>query len=528
MGGALGRLFEAAERTPQRTLLITGERRYSFGDFVTQAAALVQRLRADGFVRGERVALYLDDYDAFFIALVGVWLAGGVAVPLNTSLPQESLAGLLRRAQPAFLLVPDKEACASATSPVEPRRLVFRPSEAQSAAVAPECTAEAGGEVGGGRARDERSAVGTGEVARPETFTPLAPDELAVIMFTSGTTGVPKGALQTLASVLGNAARVAQELGLTAEDRIFINTPPYFTSGICHFLTLLSVGGSTAAQQGFFFGQSLLGHMEALGCTGFGGAPAHLVRVVEPMDEPVQPGRLRFWVSSGDHLPLSTIDKMRAVLPGVALYNMYGLTEVSGRLCVLPPSELERHRGSVGRPLPGMTVTVRRPDGTPAPPGKVGELFVTGDLVMQGYLDEPEMTAEVLTRHGLRTGDFGHQDADGFVWVAGRQDDIFKRGGEKVSAVSVQQAVMDLGLFRDAVVVAVEDEILGKVPVAFVVPAPATKFKRGAAMRELKRRLPATWLPTRLVPLPEIPRTGSGKPIRRELLACLDGRDSDE
>ena len=522
MSGALGRLFEAAERTPQRTLLITGERRYSFAEFIAQAGAVVQRLRAHGFVRGDRVALYLDEYDDFFVAMVGVWLAGGTVVPLNTSLPGESVTGLLRRAQPRFLLVPDEGACREVAPSFGPRRLVFHLSATQSGH-----SAGTGEQVLGGRlsAASASGAHATGDGAAaglPETFTPLSPEDLAVIMFTSGTTGVPKGALQPLASVLGNAARVAEELGLTAEDRIFINTPPYFTSGICHFLTLLSVGGSTAAQQGFFFGQSLLGHMEALGCTGFGGAPAHLVRVVEPMDEPVHPEGLRFWVSSGDHLPLSTIDKMRAVLPGVALYNMYGLTEVSGRLCVLPPSELDRRRGSVGRPLPGMTVTVRRPDGVPAPPGEVGEIFVAGDLVMQGYLDEPQMTAEVLTQHGLRTGDFGHQDADGFVWLAGRQDDIFKRGGEKVSAVSVQQAVMSLGLFHDVAVIAADDEILGKVPVAFVVPREPEVFKATRVLRHLRGVLQPAWLPSRIVALDEIPRTGSGKPIRADLLARLE------
>jgi len=495
---ALGRLFEAAEHERGRVLLIAGERRYGFGEFLAHAAGLVRRLRCNGFARGDRVALYLDDYDSFFVAMIGVWLAGGVVVPLNTSLPPSSIEWLIGKARPAFVLVPGDEVFPAGVSPEGPRRLV----------------------VDLGASAVPAAAVGAAEI---DACTPVAPDEPAVIMFTSGTTGVPKGVLQTLAGVLGNAARVADELGLTADDRVFINTPPYFTSGICHFLTLLSAGGSTAGNQGFFFGQELLAQMTELGCTGFGGAPAHLVRVVEPIDEVVDPGCLRFWVSSGDHLPVSTIEKMRAVLPGVALYNMYGLTEVSGRLCVLPPAELERRRGSVGRPLAGMTVTVRAPDGAPAPAGEVGEIFVEGDLVMQGYLDEPELTAKALTALGFKTGDFGRQDEDGYVWIAGRKDDIFKRGGEKVSAISVQQAVMSLDAVADAAVLAVDDMIMGKVPVAFVVPAEPETFKRSAVMRELKRILPATWLPSRVVQLAEIPRTGSGKPIRAELLARLDG-----
>src|SRR5450759_3252183 len=123
-------------------------------------------------------------------------------------------------------------------------------------------------------------------------------------------------------------------------------------------------------------------------------------------------------------------------------FNMYGLTEVSGRLCILPPAQFDQRLGSVGRPVDGMTVTVRRPDDSAAAAGESGEILVAGPLVMQGYLDEPQLTADALTANGFRTGDFGHQDDDGYVWIEGRHDDIFKRGGEKVSAVQIQQALL--------------------------------------------------------------------------------------
>ena len=144
---------------------------------------------------------------------------------------------------------------------------------------------------------------------------------------------------------------------------------------------------------------------------------------------------------------------------------------------------------------------------------------------MQEYLDDPQVTAASLTPHGFRTGDFGRVDADGFVWVEGRHDDIIKRGGEKVSLVHIQEALRALGLFRDVAVIAADDELLGRVPVAFVVPAEPGAFERAAVMRALRRALPATSLPSRVVALAEIPRTGSGKPLRPELLR-LDRRPS--
>jgi long-chain acyl-CoA synthetase len=480
---ALETLLDLARELPERPLLLTDGRSYTRAGFVGRAAALAGRLADAGLRRGDRVATLLEEYDNFFVAMVAAWLAGAVLVPLNKSLPLADLEWLVAKAAPRVLLTEDDGA-----APEGPARLPAVAAELPEEPLSP-------------------------------SLTPVAPDELAMIMFTSGTTGVPKGVCHTLRAIGGNAGRVAGVLDLTPDDRIFVNTPPYFTSGICHFLTLLARGGSTMGRRGFFFGDGLLAEMAELGCTGFGGAPAHLVRVVEPLaDDAAVPKRLRFWVSSGDHLALDTIARTRRLLPGVRLFNMYGLTEVGGRLCVLVPDELERRSGSVGHPLAGMTVTVRAADGAVVPDGEQGELYVEGPLVMRGYLDEPQITAASLTQHGFRTGDFGHRDADGFVWVAGRKDDIIKRGGEKVSIVHIHEALRALGLFADVAVIAVDDAILGHVPVAFVVPADGAAIKRTVVMRELRGLLPASSLPSRIVPVDEIPRTGSGKAVRSELL----------
>jgi acyl-CoA synthetase (AMP-forming)/AMP-acid ligase II len=509
MSDAVARLHEWAAAHPDALLLVSRGRAYSYAGFLARAQALAAGLGKAGVRRGERVALFLEEYDQFFVAMAGAWLAGTVVVPLNVSLPQRDVDWLLGKVRPRALLLPGDDAC-----PCEgPARLVV--------------TADADGLVAG--LRPAGSAAGAdlaaGAAARAaaaaDGLEPVRPDELAMIMFTSGTTGVPKGVCQTLRATSENPGLVAQTLGLRADDRIFINTPPYFTSGICHFLTLMAHGGSIAGQLGFYFGEGLLDEMEALGCTGFGGAPAHLVRVVEPMDE-AREHPFRFWVSSGDHLPLHVIEKARRVLPGIGIFNMYGLTEVSGRLCVLLPDELDAREGSVGRPIGAMNVTARDAGGAAVPAGHSGELYVTGPLVMQGYLDEPEVTARTLTEHGLRTGDFGRVDADGYVWVAGRKDDIIKRGGEKVSVVHVQEALLELGRFHDVAVIAAPDEILGHVPVAFVVPHEPQGFRGSRVLRELRDVLPSTSLPSRIVAVERIPRTGSGKAVRAELRRLLE------
>jgi len=179
----------------------------------------------------------------------------------------------------------------------------------------------------------------------------------------------------------------------------------------------------------------------------------------------------------------------------------------------------------VGRPIPYWSAPGGPPAGARPPDGEVGELYVSGPLVMQGYLNEPAITAASLGEHGFRTGDFGRRDGDGFVWIEGRKDDIIKRGGEKVSIVHIQEGLRSLDLFSDVAVIAVDDAILGHVPLAFVVPNDPATFKRTTVMRQLRTVLPATAMPSRVVPLDEIPRTGSGKAIRARLLSLSEAQD---
>ncbi len=498
MTDAVACLRHWADGRPGATLLTTHGRTYTYAAGVERATAVARYLAAAGCRPGTRVALLLEEYDHFFVCMLGVWMAGGVVVPLNTSLPRADLDWLVAKAEPDVLVLPDDDGTWSGAGP------------AVLAVEAGEDGLVSG--LRGGSAAPPDGCAGLRAVRE---------DELAMIMFTSGTTGRPKGVCQTLRAVSANAGHVALALGLGSDDRIFINTPPYFTSGICHFLTLLANGGGVAGRLGFFFGAGLLDEMQELGCTGFGGAPAHLVRVVEPLEEP-RDHPFRFWVSSGDHLPLAVIEKVRRVLPGVRLFNMYGLTEVSGRLCILPPEQIDARVGSVGRPIGDMRVVARRGDGSEAAPGETGELHVTGSLLMREYLGEPEVTTGTLTPLGLRTGDFGHVDADGYVWVAGRKDDIIKRGGEKVSIIHVQQALQGLGRFADVAVLAAPDDILGHVPVAFVVPLDRDSFKASRVLRELRGVLPGTSLPSRLIAVDAVPRTGSGKAVRAELQRLLE------
>jgi long-chain acyl-CoA synthetase len=463
----------------ERLALDAGGKVFSFREFLKECLVLGGFLKSKGVGPGTRVAFFIKEYTPFFTGMFATWAAGGVVVPVNVSLPPRAREYIVRKAACGFVL---KEG--AGVDPEGPFTVIDL-SEYQ------------------------------GDRSEPMSRVPVTAEDEAIILFTSGTTGVPRGAPFPHGRVQDNPSLVSEVFGLTMRDRIMINTPPYYTSAICHLLTLFSKGGGVVAESGFFFGEDLLEFMEEKHCTGFGGAPAHLTRMVETPDRRDSP--LEFIVSSGDHLPEHTIQGIMSSFPRARLFCVYGLTEVAGRLCVLDPQYLPQKICSVGHPLPGMKISIRREDLSEADRGETGEVLVEGPLLMEGYLDEPELNRELLGPYGFRTGDYGYIDADGFLFLQGRRDDIFKCGGEKVSTFLIAKEVARCSEFKDFAILPVEDELLGKVSKIYYVPLDNRDLDRKALLKGLRESLPPTHIPRKFVRVSRIPRTGSGKIIRRDL-----------
>jgi len=331
----------------------------------------------------------------------------------------------------------------------------------------------------------------------------------AAILFTSGSTGAPKGVRLSHVSVLGNAQAMIQQLDLRDDDRLFISIPFHFTSAICHFLAATLSGITFISTEATLFQSDLYHALEKHKATAFGGAPIQLRWISECAED--KPLPLRWLMSSGDRLNIDIIKKLRSSLPAASVYTVYGLTEVGGRLCVLPAEKIDDFAGSVGKPIQGMQVSVLDENGKSLPAGEEGDIYVKGPFVFSEYINDPEKTEKALTAFGFKTGDYGYLSEQGFLYLRGRVDDVFKSAGQKISAIAIQEALFATNEFEDIVVYPGEDPMVGTVPFAYYVLKQDKEFNKGLVLRQIRRQLPKNHLPKSFVEIDNIPRTGSGK-----------------
>lgn len=478
-------LLEAAANQPDQTLIETDNRCVTRKQFYQQVLGLADVLRKKGLTSGCRVAFLTDENFECYLALFAIWAAGCVAVPLNPTLPEGQLQQLLSRSSPKHVLVGGR----------------------QSNTLKDIVTSTSFAEIPSNSSKEQY-------VIKPRWF------DQAIIMFTSGTTGIPKGVQNTHETILRNSIETAKRLKLTAGDKLLINTPAYFTSGIIHFATVLVAGGSLYSKTGFLFASDFANLVVKHRLTGFGGAPAHLGRLFGGSPEFSLPDYFRFIMSSGDHLPVALIQNIRHYFPTLQIFVVYGLSEVAGRLCILPAEKIVEKEGAVGHPICDMKINICRDETYElCLPGEIGEIYVSGPLLTGGYLNDPVASRVLHTPYGFRTGDRGWLDQEGCLFVTGRIDDVFKCGGEKVSTYAISDAVRAVASFADFAVIGEKDDSMGTVPALYYVLQLGEPFVKSTFLAALRRSLPNSHLPRRYYEVVEIPRTGSGKVIKSKLYA---------
>jgi long-chain acyl-CoA synthetase len=337
-------------------------------------------------------------------------------------------------------------------------------------------------------------------------------DALCAILFTSGTTGRPKGVMMSDRNLLCNAESVLDYLQLTPEDRTLIFLPLFYSYSLSQWLTTLMAGGTVILMENLLFPMVAFHAIERHGVTGFGGVPVSLNLLASHSHMGKFDSRsLRYILNAGGPIAPALIRRLQNFLPHVQVFNNYGCTEIGPRATAVNCTQHPETIGSIGMAIPRVRLSLIR-DGKPVTTGETGEIVLSGPSLMRGYYQDPQATAKSMSPWGFHTGDFAHSDSSGFLYIEGRKDDIFKCGGEKVSTREIEEVLAEHPLIYEAAVVAEPDPVMGAVPVAYVVPRSRETNLSEADIRTFcARRLSRNKLPRRIHHVRELTRTNNGK-----------------
>lgn len=491
-----------AAETPDATVLVDGDERVSYAELARLAARVSALLSQEGVVRGDRVALFLENRVEFVAGVLGILRIGAVFMPINPSTKDDKLAYMLNDARATALLTEDTLASiwepALATSPT-----------VRSVVVAGDPSAPAG--------------VAATVLAWPAADLPAAAapatidQDLASIIYTSGSTGFPKGVMLTHLNMVSACRSVSTYLGYRRDDIIFCALPLSFDYGLYQVLMALRVGASVVLRRNFTFPVKELEVMASARVTVFPGVPTMFSMLMALKNlERFDLARLRMMTNTAAALSEEHIRQLRALFPQATLFSMYGLTECK-RVTYLPPEQLDLRPTSVGRGMPNEEVWLVDDAGNRLPNGSTGELVIRGSNVMRGYWEKPEETAKRLKpgpiagEMVLYSGDLFRTDDEGWLYFVSRRDDIIKSRGEKVSPREVENAIHSLEGVYEVAVIGVPDDVLGQAIKAFVVTLPGVQLTEREVIRHCLSRLESFMAPKLVEFVDALPKTGTGK-----------------
>ena len=475
----------------------------SYGAFFANAERIAAALVREGVQPGDRVAVQAPKTAAMLELYVGAVLAGAVFLPLNTAYTASEVSYFLNHATPR-LFVFDPEAQA-ALIPV-----------AEAAGVATLWTLGTGD---GGSLIDARNAEQSGFEPVPR-----GADDLAAILYTSGTTGRSKGAMLTHKALASNARVLRDHWRFTGDDVLIHALPIFHTHGLFVATNVTLMAGGSMIFLAKFEAETVRDYMAE--ATALMGVPTFYVRLLETEGLTAAARGMRLFVSGSAPLLAETHDRWRS-LTGHAILERYGMTETN--MNTSNPYDGERRAGTVGYPLPGVELKICDPDsGLELPSGEVGVLEVRGDNVFAGYWQMPEKTAEELRGNGFFvTGDLGRVDSDGYVHIVGRGKDLIITGGYNVYPKEVELLIDALPGVNECAVIAVPDRDFGEAVAAIVVPEKGAAITADVINEGIATDLARFKIPRHVVIVEALPRNTMGKVQKNVLRKKYKGLEAE-
>lgn len=505
-------LERSYSRNPDKIALITESGRHTFKDIYRDSLYFSDHLRDMGFVKGERICIYLDNSYESVISIYGSLKAGMIFIPVNPDTKKKKLQHILNNSG-SRVIITDKIGCQQLKGIQTEITLVIR----------------------GNYEGIERDHIKFDDLITeiPATAGETVIDaDIASIIYTSGSTGIPKGVTMTHLSMMTAMRSIISYLGNTPDDIVINVLPISFDYGLYQVLMTVMFGGTLVLEKNFIFFSNVIRRIKEERVTGFPLVPAIaeiLLRMDGADDEDLR--SLRYITNTAQRLPVRTIKSLMKRFPGVEIFSMYGLTECK-RISYLDPSLLGERPDSVGKPMENTEIFLIDEEGRRInTPCSTGELVVRGSNLMKGYWNDPEETDKVLKsgyypfEKVLLTGDIFSIDEDGFLYFISRKDDVFKIGGEKVSPKEVEEVLLQMRGIREAVLIKKENRILGNslLLIASVDGDLDERMIKSHCMMNLEKHL----VPREIILMESLPKNDNGKIDRSILVERYNGNGED-
>ncbi|CUQ67368.1 class I adenylate-forming enzyme family protein [Candidatus Nitrospira inopinata] len=471
----------------QRTAVVYKNERYTYGDLRTLVNVQKSKLADAGLTRQDRAIIWMENSPEYVVTYLAVLELEAIVVALHPQTTTEEVVRIIRHVGAAGVII-------------SPTVKHWTMGDFESAGIR---FVLAGDGLHRLRAFDQGQAV---------------PDGIAQIIYTSGSTGRPKGVVLTHRNLIANTRSILDYLQLTREDSVMAVLPFVYAYGNSVMLTHLFAGGALAIENNMLYPQTVVDAMIKNNVTGLSGVSTTYALLLNNSNfkSSTFPA-LRYLTHAGGPMPSELLGRIRTAFPDRQIYLMYGQTEASARLTYLPPELLDVKKGSAGRAIPGVRLKIVKDGGETARPGEAGEIWAFGDNIMQGYWQDPELTAEVLQGGWLRTGDVGWLDEEGFVTIVGRNNEMIKSGAYRISPTEIEEVLLQHPQILETGVVGIEDPILGQKICAVVVLKEEGFLTQRDLMGYCAQRLVPYKRPKVIAIVSALPKSPSGKILRHRL-----------
>jgi long-chain acyl-CoA synthetase len=486
-------LLNSAEKNPSKTAIIFKGAEYSYNQLKNDAEKLADYLIKSGIKKSDRVAICMTNSWSSIISVYGATIAGAVFVIINPQTKADKLGYILNDSGSKILITEfylKKEFLKAAGYTQYLTEIIYAgKSELEL--------------------KDQHIELTNFESIFSKNtaisgFPRIIPNDLAALIYTSGSTGFPKGVMMTHQAMVFASWSLIEYLRLSENERILLLLPLAFDYGLYQLLMSVTLSATLIVEQSFIFTASIYNQIELYKPTVFPGVPTiYAMMIAGNKKNKISFESIQKITNTAAALPAEYIPELKKIFPNALIFKMYGLTECK-RVCYLEPELIDLKPDSVGKAIPGTEIFLLSPDGQPTLTGEPGILHIRGPHVMSGYWNNEDLSAKMLKQGKLPgerilcSHDWFKMDKDGDLYFLGRNDDIIKSRGEKVSPVEVENVIYKITAIKEVAVIGFPDEVLGESIVAFITTHHNTQLNEKDVLKECSSNLEMFMVPQKI------------------------------